>query len=87
MHKVYQLLITSSAQNEIRKLQSTEVHKIIPAIQALSEDPQPSGCKKLTSVQNTYRIRIGDYPVLYSINDAIRIVEIARVKHRREAYE
>ncbi|WP_254412920.1 type II toxin-antitoxin system RelE family toxin [Dyadobacter diqingensis] len=87
MHKVYQLIITNSAQKEIRNLQKTEVQKIIPAIQSLSENPRPPGCKKLVSVNNIYRIRIGNYRVLYSIDDLIRIVEISGVKHRREAYE
>ncbi|MDQ6481741.1 type II toxin-antitoxin system RelE/ParE family toxin [Dyadobacter sp. LHD-138] len=87
MHKVYKLLITNSAQKEIRTLQKTEVQKIIPAIQSLSENPRPSGCKKLVSVKNIYRIRIGNYRVLYSIDDLIRIVEISGVEHRREAYE
>ena len=87
MHKIYEVIITSSAQKEIRKLQKIEVQRIIPVIQLLSNDPRPSGCKKLTSTQNIYRIRIGNFRVLYSIDDVIRIVEVSGVRHRRDAYE
>ena len=87
MPKIYEVIIASSAQKEIRKLQKIEVQRIIPAIQLLSDDPRPSGCKKLTSTQNIYRIRMGDYRVPYSIDDVIRIVEVSGVRHRRDAYE
>lgn len=87
MPKIYEVIISNSAQREIRKLQKIEVQRIIPAIRLLSNDPRPSGCKKLTSTQNIYRIRIGNYRVLYSIDDVIRIVEVSGVRHRRDAYE
>ena len=85
MPKIYEVIITSSAQKEIRKLQKIEVQRIISTIQLLSNEPRPSGCKKLTSTQNIYRI--GNYRVLYSIDDVIRIVEVSGVRHRRDAYE
>lgn len=87
MNEFYELIITSSAQKDIRKLPKTELPKIVPAINFLSENPRPSGCKKLVATKNTYRIRIGNYLVLYLIDDAIRIIEVSAVKHRREAYE
>jgi len=87
MPKIYEVIISSSAQREIRKLQKIEVQRIIPAIQLLSNDACPPGCKKLTSTQNIYRIRIGNYRVLYSIDDVIRIMEVSGVRHRRDAYE
>ncbi|WP_159468602.1 type II toxin-antitoxin system RelE/ParE family toxin [Dyadobacter sp. 3J3] len=87
MPKIYEVIVTSSAQKEIRKLQKIEVQRIIPAIQLLSVDPRPPGCKKLTSASNIYRIRIGNYRVLYSIYDVIKIVEVSGVRHRRDAYE
>ncbi|WP_374757535.1 type II toxin-antitoxin system RelE family toxin [Dyadobacter arcticus] len=57
------------------------------AIASLSAVPRPSGCKKLVAAKSTYRVRIGNYRVLYLIEDSIRIIEISGVKHRREAYE
>lgn len=87
MPKIYDVTISSSAQREIRKLQKIEVQRIIPAIQLLANDPRPPGCKKLTSTQNIYRIRIGNFRVLYSVDDVVRIVEVSGVRHRRDAYE
>jgi len=87
MSDIYEIVITKSAQKEIRRLQKPELPRILTAIGSLSADPRPSGCKKLVGSHNTYRIRIGDYRVLYVIEDQIRIVEVAAVKHRREAYE
>ena len=87
MSKQYTIKITSSAQKEIKKLPPKEIARILPAIQNLAEEPRPSGCKKLVGSKNYYRIRIGDYRVLYMIEDTIRIVEVSGVRHRREAYE
>jgi len=87
MSDIYKLTITGSAQKEIRKLPKVEVQRILPALQSLSQNPRPSGCKKLVGTKDSYRIRIGNYHVLYIIDDEIRIVEVSGVMHRREAYE
>ncbi|WAC11202.1 type II toxin-antitoxin system RelE family toxin [Dyadobacter pollutisoli] len=87
MNDVYQVVVTTSAQKEIRSLQKSDLKRVITAIGSLAIDPRSSGCKKLVASKNTYRIRIGNYRVLYFIEDSIRIVEISGVKHRREAYE
>jgi mRNA interferase RelE/StbE len=87
MSDVYKVIINNSAQKDIRKLPGQEVNKIIPAIRSLAKDPRPSGCKKLVNTRNAYRIRVGNYRVLYCIEDKIRIVEVSAVKHRRAAYE
>ncbi|MCE6989050.1 type II toxin-antitoxin system RelE/ParE family toxin [Dyadobacter sp. CY323] len=83
----YKIVITNSAQKEIRDLQKADAQRVVSAISSLSITHRPSGCKKLIASKNTYRIRIGNYRVLYLIEDSIRIVEISGVKHRREAYE
>ncbi len=87
MSDTYKIILSTSAQKEIRKLQKPDVAKVVKAIGTLASNPRPSGCKKLVGSKNTYRIRIGDYRVLYFIEDTIRIVEVSGVKHRREAYE
>jgi mRNA interferase RelE/StbE len=83
----YQIIVSKSAQKEIRKLQKLDLQRVLAAIQSLSENPRPFGYKKLVASKNVNRIRIGDYRVLYLIEDTIRIVEISGVRHRREAYE
>ncbi|MFH0351856.1 MAG: type II toxin-antitoxin system RelE/ParE family toxin [Chromatiales bacterium] len=59
---------------------------MIAAIQALARNPRPPGCRKLTGTENDWRIRVGDYRVIYAIADVIRVVRVHRVRHRREAY-
>jgi mRNA interferase RelE/StbE len=59
---------------------------IVEEIQSLSDDPRPAGCRKLAGSENDWRIRVGEYRVIYEIADAIRVVRIHRVRHRREVY-
>ena len=56
-------------------------------ILALAEDPRPPGCKKLRGYKDQWRIRVGDWRVLYAVDDAVKLVSITRVAHRREVYE
>jgi mRNA interferase RelE/StbE len=58
----------------------------ITAIRGLANDPRPSGCRKLSGSKHDWRIRVGDYRVVYEIADEIRIVRVNRVRHRREVY-
>jgi mRNA interferase RelE/StbE len=64
----------------------TTFHRIIPHIKALAENPRLSSCLKLTGSKNDWRIRIGDYRVLYEIDEKTKAVRIMRVRHRREVY-
>jgi mRNA interferase RelE/StbE len=67
-------------------LDASIVNRIFPKIELLTEEPRPPRCKKLVGENDLWRIRIGDYRVLYSINDKETFVEIVAVRHRREAY-
>lgn len=83
---MYQVLLERSAERDLRRL-SADVHKrVIGAIQELATNPRPPGCRKLAGGQNDWRIRVGDYRVIYEIADAIRVVRVNRVRHRREVY-
>jgi mRNA interferase RelE/StbE len=55
-------------------------------IDGLSKEPRPSGCKKLQGSENEYRIRIGNYRVIYTVADVVRIVTIIKIAHRKDAY-
>src|SRR5260370_20478148 len=59
---------------------------IIRAMSALAKNPRPPGCRKLSGGENDWRIRVGDYRVIYQIADADQIVRVNRVRHRREVY-
>ena len=66
------------ASKELTDLPSQVVNRIIPAIIKLGENPHPAGCKKLKGEQNTWRIRVGDYRVVCTIDDVVRIVDAAQ---------
>jgi mRNA interferase RelE/StbE len=83
---VYEVYVEKSAENELKRLSTSTFHRIIPQIRTLAQNPRPSGCRKLTGSKNDWRIRVGDYRVLYEIDGKIRAVRIMRVRHRREVY-
>ena len=86
MSRVYQVLLERSAERDLRRL-SAELHqKAISAIRALADDPRPPGCRKLAGSKTDWRIRIGDYRIVYEIADTVRIVRVHRVRHRRDVY-
>jgi mRNA interferase RelE/StbE len=83
----YRIKFKASAAKEFRKLSSSIQKRIRASINALKTEPRPSGVTKLKGSDQLYRIRIGDYRVVYSIDDAIKIILITRVRHRRDAYD
>jgi mRNA interferase RelE/StbE len=83
---MYRVLLERSAERDLGRL-SAEVHDhVIVAIQSLAANPRPPGCRKLAGSKSDWRIRVGDYRVIYEIADAIRVVRVNRVRHRREVY-
>ncbi len=83
----YRVVIAKKALKELSDLPKNSVKKIAKSIEALSENPRPAGCKKLKGEEEIlWRIRSGDYRVIYSIEDSIRIVEVRRIGHRKNIY-
>jgi len=83
---MYRVFLERAAERDLNRL-SSEIHdRVITAIRALGSNPRPAGCRKLVGTKNDWRIRVGDYRVIYEIADAIRIVRVNRVRHRREVY-
>jgi mRNA interferase RelE/StbE len=64
---MYEILLTSQAERDLKRLTAQEFHRVIPAIRALAETPRPPGCRKLVGSRSDYRIRIGDYRVIYEV--------------------
>ncbi len=83
---MYEVYIEKTAENDLKRLPATTFQRVIPQIRALAQNPRPSGCRKLTGSKNDWRIRIGDYRVLYEIDEKAKAVRIMRVRHRREVY-
>ena len=83
---MYEVLIERTAEHDLKSLPTAVLNRIVPRIKALAETPRPPGCHKLTGSKNDWRIRIGDYRVVYEIDDGRKRVRIFRVRHRREVY-
>ena len=84
---MYQVLLKSSAQKELRKLPGLPLKKMAQVLDELGNAPRPHGCKKLlTSKIALWRIRIGNYRMIYHIDDHAQVVEVLRIAHRREVY-
>lgn len=82
----YTIIIKRKAEKELLGLQRDDVIKIREVINRLAESPRPHGCKKLSGSLNEYRLRVGDYRILYTINDTIITIYIFKIAHRKEVY-
>lgn len=82
---MYRLELSNIAHKQIESLPHRLAQRINEVIARLANEPRPAGSKKLMGIEG-YRIRIGDYRILYTVNDESRLIIVYRVKHRREAY-
>jgi mRNA interferase RelE/StbE len=83
----YSITFARSARKELESLNAPIVQRIFPKIEALAKGPRPKGCRKVRGEKNLWRIRVGDYRVIYSIYDDNLVVDIISVRHRSVAYE
>ncbi len=81
----YSLQIKRSAVKEVEALPLKDRRRIVRKIQALARNPRPEGCEKLSG-QDKYRLRQGDYRILYSVDDAAEAAVIVKIDHRRDVY-
>lgn len=81
----YRIEVLRAAEKSLRSLDRPVRERIEAAIDGLSQDPRPPGCKRLVN-SSAWRIRIGDYRVLYEIRDAVLVVIVVEIGHRREIY-
>ena len=86
MEKLYDIEITATAKKQLTKFPLNITDKLIKAIHELAKDPRPTGYKKLKG-RPGYRIRKGDYRIIYEIFDTKLIVNIVTVAHRKQVYE
>jgi mRNA interferase RelE/StbE len=82
----YRLEFRTSVARDLRRIPARDVQRILARIDTLKENPRPPGCEKMFA-QERYRIRQGNYRIIYEISDAGPIVIVVRVGHRREVYE
>ena len=84
---MYRVFLERGAEKDLGRLTAETHNRVIVAIQTLAKNPRPPGCRKLAASASDWRIRVGNYRVIYEIADEIRIIRIMRVRHRREVYK
>lgn len=84
---MYSIRFKKSARKEFLQVPPAYQSKIIRAINGLEENPRPEGVKKLKGEENAWRIRVADYRIIFTIDDIIQIIEIQRIRHRKDAYK
>lgn len=82
----YAITFARSARRELEKIDRPIARRILAKIEELSEEPRPVGCQKLRGESGLWRLRVGDYRVVYGVDDGRRLVDIVAVGHRREVY-
>lgn len=81
----YKILFRASVEKDLGKIPKKDLRKILERIRALSEEPRPKGCEKLTGLER-YRLRQGRYRIVYSIQDNEFTIWIVKVSHRKDVY-
>lgn len=81
----YSVLIKPSAVKELEKINKKDARRITQRIIGLSENPKPEGCEKLSG-EDKFRLRQGNYRIVYSVEDRTKIVVVVKIGHRREVY-
>ena len=82
----YALAFRPGGLRALRKLDRQTAERIKTVTEALQDDPRPPGAKMLTGSHGLLRIRVGDYRIVYAIDDQLRVVRVAAVGHRRDIY-
>jgi mRNA interferase RelE/StbE len=82
----YAITFARSARKELERLDEPLASRVFHGIEDLAGNPRPAECRKLVGTENLWRIRVGDYRVVYAVNDADDQVDIIAVRHRKEVY-
>ena len=82
----YAVSFRRSAEKDLRRLDASVQQRVLRAVEALAVTPRPPGCKMLHGAEDTYRIRVGDWRVVFVVDDNLRHVAIERIRHRSDVY-
>jgi len=82
----YKIELKQSAERDIRRIGAAFIPRILERVEALRDDPFPRQSLKLSGSERTYRLRVGDYRVIYEVDPEAQTVVIYHIRHRREAY-
>lgn len=82
----YEVSVAQSARKTLDRLVEALRNRIVRRIEGLATNPRPPGCRKLVGADDLWRIRVGDYRIIYSIDDARQRIDVTAVRHRSDAY-
>jgi mRNA interferase RelE/StbE len=82
----FEVRLKPSAERQLRRLPREAQLRIARRLDALATDPRPSGCEKLAGVANLYRVRTGDYRIVYEVSDVVLVILVVAIGHRRDVY-
>ena len=83
----YAVEVKPSARKELEALPDNVLSRVVRKVESLGHTPRPAGCKKLKGHKDQWRVRVGDWRVVYVIDDTARVVSVTRIAHRSEVYE
>lgn len=83
----YSVEVKPSARKELEALPDNVLARVVKKMDSLRYAPRPAGCKKLKGFKDQWRVRVGDWRVVYIIDDAAKLISVTRIAHRREVYE
>ena len=83
---LFKIVLKNSVEKDLKRTDRSQISRLLRAIEDLSSDPFPASSKKLIGSNQTYRVRVGDYRIIYIVNRTLREIEIERVRHRKEVY-
>ena len=83
----YKIEISKSAEKSLQRIPKKDILKVVQSIQSLAISPFPEGCRKLQGEENTYRIRQGNYRVIYEVEDNRLLILVLKIGHRKDIYK
>lgn len=86
MSDIYEVKLSRRALRSLISLERNQQQRIRAALDLLSENPRPPNCVALRGEDSVYRVRIGDYRIVYEVRDLMLLVHVVRIGHRREVY-
>ncbi len=82
----YRVIVKPSAERAVERLPLAVATRVVAAMTALADDPRPPGCKKMQGTPNLWRIRTGDYRIVYEIYDREIVIVVLKIAHRKDVY-
>ncbi len=82
----YTVIVVGAVRRQLRRISQTDKKRILNKIENLGTNPRPHGYKQLTGEENLFRVRVGDYRIIYEIHEKILVVTVLKVGNRREVY-